>query len=210
MQLCRQPARLVSVQPLPARMMPAVCLKACNQVLKMQQLSDLCVAYRTSRPANITSCISSASTCSRSAPTIHTAALWVRCFLLKDRPTVAVLNFCAHADEEAPCMKQEHAYARLAMPFDKLQKRHGSGDTSTSTRCLCDAVIMQDAHLSCLAANLISYNFIHMCCAACRYWLFDDKLLCRFFWHQSSGCTCGAPGILRQPGQTEAQHFGDI
>lgn len=46
------------VQPLPAGMMPAVCPKACNHMLKMQQLSDLCVSYRTSRPANITSCTS--------------------------------------------------------------------------------------------------------------------------------------------------------
>ncbi|DBA66133.1 TPA: hypothetical protein ACH3X2_002608 [Trebouxia sp. C0005] len=44
---------------------------------------------------------------------------------VQDLATVAVLDFCAHADEEAPCMEQEHAYARLAMPFDKLQKRHG-------------------------------------------------------------------------------------
>ena len=42
--------------------------------------------------------------------------------MLEDLATVPVLIFCAHADEEAP-------YARLAMPFDKLQKRHGSGDS---------------------------------------------------------------------------------
>ncbi|KAL0023482.1 hypothetical protein WJX79_010906 [Trebouxia sp. C0005] len=32
-------------------------------------------------------------------------------------------------DEEAPCMEQEHAYARLGLPFDKLQKRYGPGDS---------------------------------------------------------------------------------
>ena len=190
--------------------MLAVCLKACNQLVKMQQLSDLGVAYRTSRPANIISCMSSASTCSRCAPSIYTTALWLRCLLLEDLATVPVLIFCAHADEEAPCMKQEHAYVRLAMPFDKLQKRHGSGDTNTATMCLCDAVIMQAAHSSCLAANLASCNFKQMCGVAYRYWIFDGKLLCRFLWHQSNRCTCGAPGILGQPGQTEAQHLGDI
>ncbi len=183
--------------------MLAVCLKACNQLVKMQQLSDLGVTYRTSRPANIISCMSSASTCSRCAPSIYTTALWLRCLLLEDLATVPVLIFCAHADEEAP-------YARLAMPFDKLQKRHGSGDTNTATMCLGDAVIMQAAHSSCLAANLASCNFKQMCGVAYRYWIFDGKLLCRFLWHQSNRCTCGAPGILGQPGQTEAQHLGDI
>ena len=76
---------------------------------------------------------------------------------------MAVLHFCAHADAAALCTQQEHIYARLAMPFYKLQKRHGSGDNSTATRCLCDAVIMQDAHSSCLAANLTSCHFTQMC-----------------------------------------------
>ena len=185
--------------------MLAVSLKACIKCCRCNNC--LTCVWHTEHEDQPTS----SSACHRRAPAAgtYTAALWSRCLSLKDLATVAVLKSCAHADEEAPCMKQEHAYARLAMPFDKLQKRHGSGDTNTATRCLCDAVIMQGAHSSCLAANLVC-NFKQMCCAACRYWLFDDKFLCRFLWHQSNECTSGARGILCQPGQTEAQHFGDI
>ncbi len=72
---------------------------------------------------------------------------------------MAALVSCAYADEEALCVKQKHAYARLALPFDKMQKRLGSGDKYEQMLLCCSDHAIGSLKLSSCQLDFLASSY---------------------------------------------------